>query len=88
MFDHDSPQVVKKLLTPESINGDVHLQFVNHKGEYDRLIARVTKGANVSGRAHVIYQWLSHQQFGRQCEESPCLYCFVICTRVFNMKSR
>ena len=58
MFDHDSPQVVKKLLTPESINGDVHLQFVNHKGEYDRLIARVTKGANVSGRAHVIYQWL------------------------------
>lgn len=29
------------------------------------------------------------QQFGRQCEEeSPRLYCFVICTRVFNMKSR
>jgi len=58
MFDHDSPQVVKELLTTESINGDVQLQFVNHKGEYDRLIARVTKGANVSGRAHVIYQWL------------------------------
>jgi len=28
------------------------------------------------------------QHFGRQCEESPRLYCFVVCTRVFNMKSR
>ena len=29
------------------------------------------------------------QQLGRQWEEeSPCLYCFVVCTRVFNMKSR
>jgi len=61
IFDHDSPQVVSNLLTPESINGDVQLQFVCHKGEYDRMIAKLEaiKSANVYGRAHVIYQWLS-----------------------------
>jgi len=58
MFDHDSPQVVKKLLNPESINGDVEIQFVGPNGEYDRLIAKAIKSANVSGRAFVIYQWL------------------------------
>ena len=59
IFDHDSPQVVRNLLTPESINGDVQLQFVDHKGEYDRLIAKAIRSAYVSGRAYVIYQWLA-----------------------------
>jgi len=58
MFDHDSPQVVANLLTQESINGDVQLQFVGPNGEYDRLIAKAIKSANVSARAFVIYQWL------------------------------
>ena len=58
MFDHDSPQVITKLLTPESINGDVQIQFVGPNGEYDRLIAKAIKSANVSARAYVIYQWL------------------------------
>jgi len=58
IFDHDCPQVVRNLLTPESINGDVQLQFVDHKGEYDRLIAKAIRSAYVSGRAYVIYQWL------------------------------
>ena len=59
IFDHDCPQVVKKLLTPESINGDVQLQFVCHEGEYDRLVAKAIGSANVKGRAFVIYQWLA-----------------------------
>ena len=58
IFDHDSPHVVKKLLNPDSINGDVEIQFVGPNGEYDRLIAKALKSANVSGRAFVIYQWL------------------------------
>ena len=58
IFDHDSPHVVSKLLDPESINGDVEVQFVGPNGEYDRLIAKALKSANVSGRAFVIYQWL------------------------------
>ena len=59
MFDHDSPQVVVDLFTPDSINGSVELQFVGPDGKYDRLIAKAIKSANVSGRAHVIYQWLA-----------------------------
>jgi len=59
MFDHDSPQVVADLLTPDSINGSVELQFVGPDGKYDSLIAKAIKSANVSGRAHVIYQWLA-----------------------------
>ena len=58
VFDHNSPRVVQNLLTPESINGDIQLQFVCHKGEYDRLVAKAIGSANVKGRALVIYQWL------------------------------
>ena len=58
IFDHDSPHVVKKLLDPDSINGDVKIQFVGPNGEYDRLIAKALKSANVCGRSFVIYQWI------------------------------
>ena len=57
-FDDDSPQVVSNLLSQESINGNVLLQFVGPDGEYDALAAKVLGSANVHGRAWVIYQWL------------------------------
>jgi hypothetical protein len=60
LFDHDSPTVVRKLLSPESINGDVTIQFVGEDGEqYDQLIARSLGTANICARASVVYQWLS-----------------------------
>ena len=58
-FNHDSPHVVSDLLSQESLNGDVTLQFVGPEGEYDALAAKVMGSANVEGRAWVIYQWLA-----------------------------
>ena len=57
-FNHDSPHVVSDLLSQESLNGDVTLQFVGPEGEYDALAAKVMGSANVEGRAWVIHQWL------------------------------
>jgi hypothetical protein len=57
-FNHDSPRVVSDLLSKDSINGDVSLQFVGPEGEYDSLAAKVMGSSNVEGRAWVIYQWL------------------------------
>ena len=58
-FDDDSPQVVTDLLSKESINDSISLQFVGPDGEYDTMIAKVLGSANVCGRAYVIYQWLA-----------------------------
>ena len=58
LFDHDSPQVVAKLLETESINGSISIQFVDSEGKYDRLAQKALGSSNVSGRAYVIYQWL------------------------------
>ena len=58
-FDDDSPQVVTDLLSKESINNSISLQFVGPDGEYDTMIAKVLGSANVCGRAYVIYQWLA-----------------------------
>ena len=57
-FNDDSVRVVSDLLSQESINGDVYLNFVGPEGEYDALAAKVIGSANVEGRAWVIYQWL------------------------------
>ena len=57
-FNHDSPRVVSNLLSRDSINGDVSLQFVGPEGEYDALAKKVLGSANVEGRAWVICQWL------------------------------
>jgi len=57
-FNDDSAKVVSNLLSQDSINGDVSLQFVGPKGEYDSLAKKVLGSANVKGRAWVIYQWL------------------------------
>lgn len=46
------------MLSQESLNGDVSLQFVGPEGEYDSLAKKVLGSANVHGRAWVIYQWL------------------------------
>jgi len=57
-FNHDSPHVVSDLLSQDSINGDISLQFVGPDGEYDSLAKKVLGSANVHGRAWVICQWL------------------------------
>ena len=59
LFDHDTPQLVTKLLSPEGINGDVSLQFVSPDGKYDTLMQKSLGSANVSARSFVIYQWLA-----------------------------
>jgi len=57
-FNHDSPRVVSDLLSEDSMNGDVSLQFVGPEGEYDALAKKVLGSANVEGRAWVVCQWL------------------------------
>jgi hypothetical protein len=61
MFEQDAPQVVSDLLSPETMNSNVFLHLVGHKGEFDRLYKKMmnSKTADVFGRGHVIYQWLS-----------------------------
>ena len=59
LFDHDSPRVIRDLLSEESINDSIGLQFVGPDGQYDNL-ARIALGsAHVSARPFAVYQWLS-----------------------------
>jgi len=57
-FNHDSPRVVSDLLSEDSMNGDVSLQFVGPEGEYDALVKKVMGSSNIEGRSWIIYQWL------------------------------
>ena len=61
LFEQDAPQVVSNLLSLESMNSNVFLHFVGHKGEFDALYKKTmqSKTADVFGRSWVIYQWLS-----------------------------
>jgi hypothetical protein len=61
LFEHDAPQVVTNLLLPETMNSNVFLHFVGHKGEFDVLYKKTmqSKSADVFGRSWVVYQLLS-----------------------------
>ena len=61
LFEQDAPQVVSKLLSPETMNSNVFLHFVGYKGEFDALYKKTmqSKTADVFGRSWVIYQWLT-----------------------------
>jgi hypothetical protein len=59
LFDHDSPRVIRDLLSEKNINDSIDLHFVGPDGQYDHL-ARIALGsAHVSARPFAVYQWLS-----------------------------
>ena len=59
LFDHDSPRVIRDLLSEESINDSIGLQFVGPDGQYDQLAKKALGSAHVSARPFAVYQWLS-----------------------------
>jgi hypothetical protein len=59
LFDHDSPRVIKDLLSAENINDSIDIHFVGPDGQYDHLAKKALGSAHVSARAFAVYQWLS-----------------------------
>ena len=60
-IEHDAPQVVTNLLSPETMNSNVFVHFVGRSREFDSLCKKTTqsKSADDFGRSWVVYQWLS-----------------------------
>ena len=58
MFEHDSPRVVKDLLSAESINDSIDIHFVGPEGQYDHLAKKALGSAHISARSFAVYQWL------------------------------
>jgi len=59
IFDHDSPRVVRDLLSAENINDSIDIHFVGPDGQYDHLAKKALGSALVSARPFAVYQWLS-----------------------------
>ena len=43
LFEQDDPQIVSNLFSPETMNSNIFLHFVGHKGEFDSLYKKYAK---------------------------------------------
>ena len=58
LFDHDCPQVVKNVLSEDSIIDSIEIHFVGPDGQYDHLAKKALGSAQVCARPFAVYQWL------------------------------